>query len=282
MTRRGYVESRHGQLHYRAAGQSVEGGSRPLLLLHQNPASSFEYELLIAAMATDRRVIAVDTPGYGMSDGTDRPLDMAECAACFADALDTLGLAGPDGCDVYGFHTGALLTAELALAAPDAVRRIILTGLPMRKPGERAERLAQALAAPMLDEAGEVALGMARGLWDYVVGARTVGVPLARAALQWVDKLRALDRASWAYIGVWGYAYEDRLPLIRQPALLLQPHEDLVEESKAAARLIPDHHVIELPEFDRDIFDLPETVEALCLYMRAFLDDGPGFLGETA
>jgi pimeloyl-ACP methyl ester carboxylesterase len=281
MIRRGYVESRYGQLHYRAAGQSVAGGPRPLLLLHQNPASSFEYEGLITAMATDRRVVAVDTPGYGMSDGADRPLDMAECAACFAGALESLGFDDATGVDVYGFHTGALMAAELAIAVPETVRRVILTGLPMRAAAERSERLAQARNAPKLDEAGEVALGMASGLWHYVVGARTAGVPLDRAARQWVDKLRTLDRSSWAYIGVWGYAYEDRLPRIGQPVLLLQPHEDLLEESKAAARLIPDHTIVELPRFDRDIFDLPEAVDAIGTQMRAFLDF-PGSSGETA
>lgn len=281
MIRRGYVESRYGQLHYRTAGANGPGAARPLVMLHQNPASSLEYEPLIAAMATDRLVVAFDTPGYGMSDGADRPLDIAECAACFAEALSPLDLDGPQGCDVYGFHTGALLAAELALAAPQAVRHIVQTGLPMRDAAERARRLEQALTAAPLDDAGTIALGMARGLWDYVVGARTQGVPLNRAALIWVDKLRALDRASWAYIGVWSYAYEDRLPLIRQPALLLQTHEDLLEESKAAARLMPHHHIVELPQFDRDIFDLPDAVKALSMHMRAFLD-GFGNTGETA
>lgn len=270
MIRRGYVDGGFGQLHYRTAG--AETALPPLVLLHQNPASSFEYEPLIAALAEDRRVVAIDTPGYGQSDGAERPLDMAECAACFAGAFGALGLDGPKSCDVYGFHTGALLAAELALAAPDSVRRVVLTGLPMRDPEDRAARLHQALHAPVLDEAGTVALGLARDLWGYVVAARTPGVPLERAARQWVDKLRALDRSSWAYIGVWRYDFEARLPHIRQPVLLLQPHEALLAGSLAAARLIPNHQVIELPEFDRDIFDLPEAVEALCLHMRAFLD----------
>lgn len=273
MIRRGYVDGGYGQLHYRMAG--AESAHPPLLLLHQNPASSFEYEPWMTMMAKDRRIVAIDTPGYGQSDGAGRPLDMTQCAACFAEVLDALGLDGPKGCDLYGFHTGALLATELALAAPHAVRRVVLTGLPMRDPEDRAERLRQALQAPALDEAGTVALDLARNLWAYVVAARTPGVPLERAAQQWVDKLRALDRWSWAYIGVWSYDFEARLPRIRQPVLLLQPHEDLLDGSIAAARLIPDHTVVELPGFDRDIFDLPDAREALCLHIRAFLDRAP-------
>lgn len=268
MIRRGYVASRYGQLHYREAAPA-ETRARPLILLHQNPGSSFEYEPLIQAMATDRRVIAFDTPGYGMSDGADHPLSLADCAASFASALAPLGVGQ---CDAFGFHTGALLAVEFALAAPDAVRHLVVSGLPMRDADERAERLAAALNAPSIDEAGAVPLKQARELWDYIVGARTAGVPLDRAALVWIDKLRALDRSSWAYIGVWSYDYAARLPLVRQPTLLLQVDEAIADVSKAATRLIPDHRIVELNDLHRDIFDLPEAIEALGHKMRAFLD----------
>ena len=67
-------------------------------------------------MAADRRVIAFDTPGYGMSDAPPAPPGMAGYAAAFADALDAMGVAGP--VDLYGFHTGTLLSIELAIARP--------------------------------------------------------------------------------------------------------------------------------------------------------------------
>jgi pimeloyl-ACP methyl ester carboxylesterase len=276
---RGYLPSRYGQLHYREAGTR---GPRPsLVLLHQNPSSSLEYEALIRDMARDRHVIAFDTPGYGMSDAPPEPLDMAGYAACFAEALQALGLDGGAACDVYGFHTGALLAVELAIAMPQAVRRAVVTGLPMRTPAERAERLTAARNAAALDEQGEVALGMARGLWDYVVARRTAGVPLARAARVWVDKLTPLDRAGWAYHGVWSFDFEARLPLVTQPVLLLQPAEDIMAQSIAAAALFACARVVELPEFDRDIFDLPDAVTRIAAEMRRFLDT-PSFQGELA
>jgi pimeloyl-ACP methyl ester carboxylesterase len=51
-------------MHYRQAGPH-DASAPTLILLHQNPSSSYEYEALIAATAADRRVIAFDTPGYG-------------------------------------------------------------------------------------------------------------------------------------------------------------------------------------------------------------------------
>lgn len=261
------MPARYGQVHYREAG--VRGEKPSLVLLHQNPASSLEYEPLIAEIARDRHVIAFDTPGYGMSDAPPAPLDMAGYAECFVAALPAVGIAE---CDVYGFHTGALLAIETAIAAPDVVRRVALTGIPMRDTAECAERLASARNAPTLDEDGTVALGLARALWDYIVVARTSGVPLDRAARMWVDKLTPLDRAQWAYHGVWSYDFAARLPRVGQITLVLQPAEAIMAQSIAAAALIRHAHVAKLPEFDRDIFDLPAAIQRIGQALRGFLD----------
>jgi pimeloyl-ACP methyl ester carboxylesterase len=223
-------------------------------------------------MATDRRVIALDTPGYGNSDGPDHPLAISGYAEALAEALPQLGLADALGCDVYGFHTGALLAAELAIAAPAVVRHIAVTGLPMRDAADCAERLEQARNAPLLDEAGTVAMGMAQGLWDYVVAARSPDIALERAGRLWVDKLRPLDRSSWAYVGVWSYDYAARLPLVTQPVLLVQHAEPIAAQALAAVRLFPEHHIAQLPQFQRDLLDIPDGITALAGLLRSFFD----------
>ncbi len=273
---RHYVEGRYGQLHLRQAGDPGSAQT-PVLLLHQNPSSSLEYEPLMRALATDRHVIAIDTPGYGMSDAPPAPLDMTQYAAGLSDGLAELGLGKDRPFNVYGFHTGALLAIEVALAHPEAVRQLALTGLPMRSAAERAELLAKARKTVDLDEEGTVALGMGRQLWDYVVAARTKGIPLAHQAALWMDKYRALDRSSWAYVGVWSYDYE-RLRQLRQPTLLVQPDEVIREPSIEAVRMIPNHTIAELPEFHRDVLDIPEAVEAMAQAMRIFF--GKPFLQE--
>ena len=50
------------------------------------PSSIAEYERLIETMATDRTVVALDTPGYGMSDSPPAPLSIADYAACLIEA----------------------------------------------------------------------------------------------------------------------------------------------------------------------------------------------------
>lgn len=262
--RRAYTTCRYGQMHYREAGP--DGAQAPVVvLLHQNPSSSWEYEPLMAALATDRRVIAFDTPGHGMSDAPPAPPGMTAYAAAFADGLAALGIAGP--IDLYGFHTGSLLAIELALALPGQVRRLALTGIPMYPPEDRARKLAEAESFPAPDAEGTVVLGLLDKLWAYVVGARAPGVPLARAVRHFADKAYILDRFTWAYKGVWSYDFT-RLAALDLPVLLLQPHEALHDPSLAAAQLIPHCAVRELPDLDRDIFEL--APERLANDLRTF------------
>ena len=267
---RAYTRCRHGQMHYRVAGP-VDSARVPVVLLHQNPSSGFEYEPLIDELAKDRRVFAFDTPGYGMSDAPPSLPGMAGYAAAFSDALNALEtdglLSGP--IDLYGFHTGTLLCSELAIARPDRVRRLALTGIPMFPADVAAKKLDEALTYPTPEESGDSTLTLLRNLWNYVVSSRDPAVPLQKAVFNFADKAHVLDRFTWAYQGVWAWDYA-RLGLVSQPALLLQPAEDLAEKSKAAAATMPDCSIVEMPDLDRDIFDV--APERIAHELRRFFD----------
>src|SRR5690349_14734176 len=69
--RHGYVDMPYGQLHYSTIVPPGGGDkNKPdLILFHQSPNSSVEYNELVQALGKDRVVIALDTPGHGGSDG---------------------------------------------------------------------------------------------------------------------------------------------------------------------------------------------------------------------
>jgi pimeloyl-ACP methyl ester carboxylesterase len=127
--RRGYADAGYGQVHYREAGSG-----RPLLLLHQTASSSAMYERAAPHLAGRFRVIAMDTPGFGMSDPHPEPSIEAYAAAVLA-LLDTLGV---DRAAVVGFHTGAGIAIELAASHAERVEAAILIGvLPMKSDEDR-------------------------------------------------------------------------------------------------------------------------------------------------
>ena len=270
VVRRGYTDCRFGQLHYVRALPATDGPRRPpLVLLHQNPSSVVEYEPLLRAMGTDREVVAFDTPGNGMSDWPPEPQDMAGYAAAFADGLEGLSLGVREPVDVFGYHTGTLLAAELAIAEAAKVGRVVLSGIPYRTPEERQQRLDDIAAGPKLTEDGEEILGMQKRLWEFVVTNRDPRVPLERAAQIYMEKAKPMHRYWWPYTSVWTYDFKARFPLITQPVLILQPHEALLDSTKRAAELIADVRIVELPELDRDVFDVGSALIASKL--REFL-----------
>lgn len=127
---RHFVNFGDRQLHFRIAGAGPA-----LLLLHQSPTSSAEMASQLETLAGEFTVIAPDLPGYGQSD----PLpitepDMQFFAAAICEFLDALGLAKV--C-VYGFHTGAMLAAELAYRHPQRLTAAIIDGLVVLTEQER-------------------------------------------------------------------------------------------------------------------------------------------------
>ncbi|MBM3512986.1 MAG: alpha/beta hydrolase [Alphaproteobacteria bacterium] len=134
--RKGYVETPIGQVHYREAGEGP-----PLLLLHQTAWSSIQFRNAMAPLASRGvRAIAIDTPGYGMSDNFDHPPSIIEYATVLSSVMDGLGLTKAS---IAGHHTGASIGAAFASRNPARVQKLVMHGVPLYTPERRAERLAQ-------------------------------------------------------------------------------------------------------------------------------------------
>ena len=83
--RRGYFDGPHGQVHFRACGP--EHGE-PLLLLHQSPLSSAQFAAVLPLLgAQGFAAMALDLPGFGMSDPNPEPDTLPRYAAIIPAAL---------------------------------------------------------------------------------------------------------------------------------------------------------------------------------------------------
>jgi pimeloyl-ACP methyl ester carboxylesterase len=128
--RRGYFESRYGQLHVHNAippGGGFEEGTA-LICLHGAPGSGRTFTGLLALLGRDRSVYAPDLPGYGESDGSAQPMGVAEYVAAIGDFLDSMRLRSVD---VLTHGAAAVLATELALTRGAQVRRLVLVSVPM-------------------------------------------------------------------------------------------------------------------------------------------------------
>ncbi|HEY6642253.1 alpha/beta hydrolase [Povalibacter sp.] len=276
--KRGYVDGPYGQIHYRQAGPADpqvlrKSGKRPLVLFHQNPRSSYEYEPLMSHLAQDRICIAFDTPGYGQSASPPQPPGMPAYAAAMAQAMDQLGLGvkGKSGAvDVFGFHTGAFIALELAVQRPDLVGRLALAGVPYTMGEERKYYYNRAVAnRPVKHESGSYILDR----YYLFVSHRPEGLDKERGRRLLLEYLISGDNSWWAYDGVFTYPAEQRLPLVKQPTLLLAVNDVLYQNTKSAKSVLPNSRLVDMEEIKGYALLMTHPGE-IAAQIRLFLDEG--------
>lgn len=224
--RRGFVDLDEGQLHYRERGG---GDATPLVLLHQASGSSRTMAPLMPALARDRRVIAIDLPGNGDScPPTSHDPSIEDYADAIGRATDALGL---ERFAVYGFHAGASVAAELAIAGLVRVSALILDSVGLYDRAD-AQRLANDYMPPV--ERHPHGLHLIQ-LWHYVrdtylfwpwhqtdaAHARAVGLPpLAELHDKTVEVIKGMDHFAKLYRAAFLHDKAARLPLIAVPTLV--------------------------------------------------------------
>jgi pimeloyl-ACP methyl ester carboxylesterase len=136
---KGYVQTPMGQVHYRDIGP--RDAKVPILLVHQAWMWMIEYAQIQNELAKlGYRSIAVDTPGYGLSDPAPGQPTIGDLAENLTPVLDGLKIKTVI---IVGHHTGSLIAASFAAHHPDRVTAIILHGNPYFTPAESAAALAQ-------------------------------------------------------------------------------------------------------------------------------------------
>lgn len=165
--RRMYVDWRHGQLHLRSAFPPSGGFDEltPLVCLHGKGETSRVFGGLLAGLGNDRSVYAADLPGFGESDPHPRRAGAADCAAAVADFLDQMRLRRVD---VLGHQWGGWVAAELAMARPEQVRRVVFVSAPVTAAAQEVSGRLSGLTQPVL------MLRLNDGRWDLAQGVRAV------------------------------------------------------------------------------------------------------------
>jgi pimeloyl-ACP methyl ester carboxylesterase len=102
-----------------------DGTEPPLLLLHGLASRIEEYEQLVAALKTPRRIIVLDLPGNGYSDKPNRSYSLTMMEDAALALLDELGV---QRANVGGGSLGGNLTLRLGLRQPERFGKLAAWG----------------------------------------------------------------------------------------------------------------------------------------------------------
>lgn len=130
--RKHYVDLPAGQMHCRL----VAGDAPAILFLHQTATSAASYDPLLDALRVPNRLVAIDTPGFGGSYDPDGWPTLGDYADQILATADALGLGN---FHLFGHHTGASLSIEIAARAPGRVLSLMLAGPVLMTEQERRD-----------------------------------------------------------------------------------------------------------------------------------------------
>jgi pimeloyl-ACP methyl ester carboxylesterase len=244
--RRSYSDCRYGQMHVWTAYPSGGGFDErtPILVLHHAGSSGRLFAPVLREMGNDRSVYAPDLPGHGASDVPGSRATVADYAGALGDFLDGLRLRQVD---VIGYQLGALAAAELAIARPQQVRRVMLWGIAAHSAQERATLLAQAGTLGSRDDGADVAEE-----WRQTLERRVPGVPISAVTDLFSDRLRAGTYGTKAYAAGLDYPVSERLPLVKQSSLVLRLRDEFGDYAPRVRSSLPNSTLLDLQDYGRD------------------------------
>lgn len=261
------------------------GNGAPVVLIHGLGSNlSFWRETIPVLEAAGRRVVALDLPGYGLSDKADADGTMAGFAAAVAGTMDALGIHQSD---VVGISMGGQIALTLALDHPARVGRLALlspAGIETFTDAEAAmlKGLMTPAAIQNTPEA-QVATNVAANFSAYDE-SRDGWILEQRRAVAARDDFADYAAANAASVaGMLDGRVFERLAEVEAPTLVVYGADDalipnpylhpaLTTEAVAeAARAIPGARVELVPDAGHLVMlEQPEAVHAL---LTAFLDE---------
>lgn len=279
--KRGYADTREGQIHYTEAGHGPA-----LMLLHPSPQSARVYWRLLPELAQNFRVVTPDTLGFGNSDPLPDGVTMPRIAGSVIDTMDALDI---EKAHLFGFHTGNKIAAAAAAAEPGRVERMILCGqthslIPNQSTriaafgpitdrffdSQKSEAAAENEAAAHMQWATEMFADISRLWWDKrAINEFGYSTELRRyLAARIMDLLQAKPSATAIYNANFNFDFEAALREITAPTLVIEvasaAEEHLGRQADRLAGLMQNGSSATIEEGDREVLEM-RTAEILNL-----------------
>ena len=225
----GTVESRwvwvRGRpMHYRASVDPTPADAPVVVLVHGVGVSSRYMVPSAERLAPDFRAYAPDLPGFGKGYKPRRALTPRELADALVDWMDAIGL---ERAALVGNSFGCQIVADVAVRRPERVACVVLQG-PTIDPAARS--FGAQIRRWLRNTPGEAPSQGLVLLRDY----RDCGIPRLLRTFHYALE----DRI------------EERLPLVRRPALVVRGARDRIvsqEWAQTVAELLPMGRLVVIP-----------------------------------
>jgi pimeloyl-ACP methyl ester carboxylesterase len=252
------------------------GDGAPVVFLHGSGMSASTWAPVLAELPS-RRALAVDLPGFGLSDPYDysgRSL-RRHAVAQLSSLLDALELSRAP---IVGTSLGAMWALCLALDAPDRVRAVAALGVPaVALPGMRGDPFFTAMTLPGLGRLvaslpAPPNTGMTRRSLLRVLGRAAV----ERAPEEFFEVVRqgmrrpGWGRAMWTHLNLAmragrprpeNFLSEDELRRIETPVVFIWGDHDVYggpEIGRRAVGVMPNARLETIPGVHAPFLDDPE------------------------
>ena len=262
--RRGYADGPFGQVHFQDTG----GDGYPLILCHQAPITSRQYDTVYPLLASAGiRAIGVDTPGFGLSDEPDHVPTVEEYATAIPPVLEQLSIAQAD---ILGHHTGGLIATEVSLQFPDRVRNLIINGPSPFTPEEIVEwnKFVEKNEKNFEHKKDGTHLSeLFARRWDWA----DEGTDPALVTRYVVEQLQGYGPFWYGHNAAFAYDHNVTLPKITHRTMIMINTGDVIyEHAKKAHAMRPDFEFCELQGGGIDITDqMPnEWVAAVASFLE--------------
>jgi pimeloyl-ACP methyl ester carboxylesterase len=256
------------EINYAELGQ---GDKPPVLFIHGLGGCWQNWLENIPRLAQDRRVVALDLPGFGDSPMPSDEISISGYGEIVVRFARAIGLE--EDVDVVGNSMGGFIAAEIGVNHPDFARRIVLcsaAGISItnlkRQPVLTSARIAAAVTNVVLARREQMAKrpGLRHLALAYVFRHPSRIAPdLAYQVMTGTGKPGFLD----ALDALTDYDFRDRLDDVKVPVLLVWGREDNlvpVEDADEFERLIPNARKVVLDDTGHvPMLERPDTFNDL-------------------
>jgi pimeloyl-ACP methyl ester carboxylesterase len=246
------VEVRGGRINYADLGS---GDLPDVVFIHGLGGNWQNWLENIPRLAQDRRVVALDLPGFGESSAPRDKISISDYGETVVEFARAVGIEEP--ADVIGNSMGGFITAEIGISHPDFARRIVLcsaAGISItnlkRQPVLTSARIVAAITNLTLARVEEMAKrpGLRHIAMAYVFRHPSRIAPdLAYQVLMGAGKPAFID----ALDALTDYDFRDRLDDVKVPVLLVWGEDDNlvpVKDADEFERLIPNARKVVLDD----------------------------------